>query len=300
MTREHAERETVLVVPCFNEADRLRVEQFRRYVADSESVGFLFVNDGSTDQTGPILERLCGGQPFLRHLDLPCNQGKAEAVRQGVHRAWEWCGKYVGYWDADLATPLEQIGRFVAQLERSPRTDIVMGARVKLLGRSIRRSERRHYLGRVFATLASLVSGLPVYDTQCGAKLFRKSETIRSIFDEPFSSRWIFDVEILARLIAGSDVLIGNYRPGVLAKMAATIGEVRITRASLRSADQSRATTSTAPVGTLLYRTASPASTSSARDRPASARGIVRTAQLLSTSAISRAPSAPPSTRPRA
>lgn len=214
MSQERVGCETVLVVPCFNEADRLRVEQFRHYVADGESVGFLFVNDGSGDETGPVLERLCAGQPLLRRLDLPRNQGKGEAVRQGVQTAWNWCEKYVGYWDADLSTPLEQIGRFVAQLERSPETDIVMGARVQLLGRSIRRSRLRHYLGRVFATMASLVAGLPVYDTQCGAKLFRKSERVRSIFDEPFHSRWVFDVEILLRYLAGAELDSGDVSDG--------------------------------------------------------------------------------------
>jgi dolichyl-phosphate beta-glucosyltransferase len=219
MTQEHVACETAVVVPCFNEADRLRGEQFREYVADNEGVGFLFVNDGSRDQTGPILERLCEGQPFLRCLDLPCNQGKAEAVRQGVRIAWDWCGRYVGYWDADLATPLEQIGRFVAQLEGNPKTDIVMGARVQMLGRSIQRRQLRHYLGRVFATMSSVVLGLPVYDTQCGAKLFRKCERIGSIFDEPFSSRWIFDVEILLRYLARVELDSDEISAGLISQI---------------------------------------------------------------------------------
>jgi hypothetical protein len=78
--------------------------------------------------------------------------------------------------------------------------DVVTGLRLMRLGARVRRSIKRHYLGRVFATVASNILRLPVYDTQCGAKLF-KATIVPALFEEKFITRWLFDVEILARYL---------------------------------------------------------------------------------------------------
>ena len=109
---------------------------------------------------------------------------------------------FAGYWDADLATPLDAIAEFLTAFDRRPEVDIVIGSRVKLLGRDIHRSPFRHYSGRVFATAASMALGISVYDTQCGAKIFRVTDRTRRVFRDPFMSKWIFDVEILSRYVA--------------------------------------------------------------------------------------------------
>lgn len=192
---------TILVVPCYNEAERLGLEPWVRFLDAEPGFRLLFVDDGSTDDTALRVEDVRSSRPDRVHLlRLDRNRGKGEAVRAGILEALALNPGAVGYWDADLSTPLEAAPEFLAVLSRSPEIELVTGARVQLLGRRVERSAVRHYAGRVFAALASLSLGLRVYDTQCGAKLFRVTEGTHALFEDPFLSRWAFDVEVLARL----------------------------------------------------------------------------------------------------
>jgi glycosyltransferase involved in cell wall biosynthesis len=195
------ERRVILVVPCFNEARRLPTAAFIETAKSLPWLSFIFVNDGSRDATGEVLKGLAKENPAqLIALNREVNAGKGEAVRIGMLEALEMKLTHVGYWDADLATPLDEIERFLDVFERHPRIEVVLGSRVRLLGRQIDRNPFRHYLSRVFATAASLTLELPVYDTQCGAKIFRVGSGTRALFAEPFMTRWLCDVELLARL----------------------------------------------------------------------------------------------------
>jgi len=160
----------------------------------------LFVNDGSEDDTLELLKRLSDDYSGAHYYDLPQNGGKAEAVRQGMLYALShYDFQYVGFLDADLAMPLSEISHFEIQMDEHP-FDIVTGLRLKRLGVDIERTRLRHFSGRCFASAASFVLNLPVYDTQCGAKLYRRN-VVEVLFSEPFITRWLFDVEILARYI---------------------------------------------------------------------------------------------------
>jgi glycosyltransferase involved in cell wall biosynthesis len=192
-----------VVIPCYNEEKRLDVATFETFVRSEPDVELLFVDDGSTDRTREVLERLCvDGAGRVRMYLLERNSGKAEAVRRGMLQLLEGDARYVGYWDADLATPIDDVPRFARLLDDRPECEIVFGARVKLLGRRVERKLWRHYFGRVFATVVSVMLRLPVYDTQCGAKLFRVTPDLKALFAAPFLSTWVFDVEIIARLSA--------------------------------------------------------------------------------------------------
>ena len=188
------------MIPCFNEAKRLDVAAFRDFASANHDVRLLLVDDGSTDGTLEILEELGQMNPgqLLVHA-LPRNVGKAEAVRNGLLAASSMGPRYVGFWDADLATPLEDIPVFARLLDERPNIEMVFGSRVNLLGRNVHRNLARHYIGRAFATAAALTLGVGVYDTQCGAKVFRVSDGFVSRLQKPFIGGWIFDVEMIAR-----------------------------------------------------------------------------------------------------
>lgn len=192
-------QKTAIIVPCYNESYRLKAEAFINYAKNNKMVYFFFVNDGSIDDTLEVINSLCRSYPEQMHcIDLKQNCGKAEAVRQGFLKAFEFDFNNIGYWDADLATPLEAINTLCSLLDRK-QIKIAIGSRVKLLGYRIERAPLRHYLGRLFATCSSYMLRLHVYDTQCGAKIFKNNSDLQNVFSHPFNVRWIFDVEILVR-----------------------------------------------------------------------------------------------------
>jgi dolichyl-phosphate beta-glucosyltransferase len=194
----------LVVIPCYNEAKRLDLARLST-LTRSGRLRLLFVNDGSTDGTGRLLATLERSSSIVEVVNLPRNVGKAEAVRLGLVRGVELEAPIVGYYDADLATPPRELLRLLDRLEMTPHLSVVTAARVALLGRNIVRRATRHYLGRVFATGAALVLRLPVYDTQCGAKFFRVTPAFVAATARPFRSSWSFDVELIGRLLRGTD-----------------------------------------------------------------------------------------------
>lgn len=187
----------VLVIPCFNEAQRLEKDAFAACAHQ-----LLFVDDGSTDGTAAMIRSW--NLPLAAVHSLSRNSGKAEAVRQGMllARATYPSAEWLGFWDADLSTALSEASAMVKWQESfCPQARSVWGSRVLRLGAAIRRRPLRHLLGRGFATLVTWCFRVTPYDTQCGAKMFHQS-VVPQLFGESFSSSWFFDVELLLRASA--------------------------------------------------------------------------------------------------
>lgn len=190
-----------LVIPCYNEERRLNVDVFSRGLSNNPTLSLLFVNDGSEDNTPRLIQEVCESNPTRAFsLSLSKNMGKGEAVRIGMNYLLRK-GPYnpIGFWDADLAVPLSEVSDFLDIFHSNPEVRAVIGSRVHLAGRLIERVNLRHYMGRLFATIMCLTFGFAIYDTQCGAKLFDR-EVLIPVIQEPFCSKWIFDVELIIRL----------------------------------------------------------------------------------------------------
>jgi len=189
-----------LIIPCYNESARLDMASL---VSWKGKIRFILVDDGSSDNTYELLKSHDDGNNIIA-ISLGKNQGKAEAVRQGMLHAMKLpdfndFGWY-GYWDADMATPLSEIENFLLyKKDFAPDADVLLGSRVSRLGSSIARSKLRYLTGRIFMNIFRALFKIKAYDTQCGAKLFRP-QTLKKAFEAPFKSRWIFDLEVIMRL----------------------------------------------------------------------------------------------------
>ena len=170
--------------------------------AERNNLQILFVDDGSTDGTADFIAEKITDYPRLGLLRCEQNQGKGAAVRAGALHLAKECpdAEWIGFWDADLSTPLDEV-RHMLQFHdlEGGEVDAVWASRVMRAGSHIERRFERHLFGRLFATAAGELLGVRAYDTQCGAKLFRR-EIVPAVFGEEFVSRWIFDVELYQRL----------------------------------------------------------------------------------------------------
>jgi dolichyl-phosphate beta-glucosyltransferase len=187
-----------IIIPCYNEESRLDPYSFSGFANLHPDIRFIFINDGSTDGTSKILEQIHSLIGSSEIISFSENRGKAEAVRTGLISALKTNPDYIGYLDADLSTTLKEFYE-MWETAKSNDLDMVLASRIKKIDTKIERSFFRHFTGRILATIIDQKFDLGVYDTQCGAKIF-KSDLIEKIIKAPFSTKWFFDVEILLRM----------------------------------------------------------------------------------------------------
>ncbi len=191
-----------VVIPCYNEEERLLSTEFLNFIDKNSGYHLCFVNDGSKDNTLEVLNDLRKGREnFITVYDCEKNGGKAEAVRLGMlHMAKHEDLDYIGFLDADLSTDLVDFDDLVSTIENSD-FKIVSGSRISRMGANITKESARKIISMTINFFIRKILSMDFKDTQCGAKIFRK-DVIETSFGEKFVTKWIFDVEIFKRVTA--------------------------------------------------------------------------------------------------
>jgi len=194
---------TVIILPCYNEEKRINSDSIYEFLNLKHDVKILFVNDGSTDSTQELIEKIVSiNAEKMSAIRLDKNLGKAEAIRFGVSHIIKNFNNisFIAYLDSDLSTPLNEIPRLInLALIENPQVTFISGIRLQRAGSIIQRNYIRHIISRLFSTFSSLLLKLDYYDTQCGCKIF-DIQIGKEIFLEKFLTRWLFDIEIYLRM----------------------------------------------------------------------------------------------------
>ena len=191
---------TGIIIPCYNEENRLNENAFIEFVNNNKDYHLCFVNDGSRDGTLKMLIRMKSkATNDISVVDVKKNVGKASAVRAGVRYLYNREDiSHIGFIDADLSTDFNDFKDLVKTLKSDNKLSLVFGSR-NCGGKGIVRNNFRGFISNLVKAMILFVVGLPIRDTQCGAKVFTRT-IVPVIYGESFVSRWLFDVEIFLRL----------------------------------------------------------------------------------------------------
>lgn len=184
-----------VIIPMFNESKRIKTTlatvisflNSKKYTHE-----IILINDGSTDDTLDVVKSVSGFSDKVIIINLERNQGKGNAIKQGMLFAK---GEYILFMDADGSTPITELDLLLQYSEQG--VDVVVGSR-RISGAEIleERTFLRGILSLVFSTLVEITFPLNIKDPQNGFKVF-SNRAAKLIFELQTIKRWAFDVEVL-------------------------------------------------------------------------------------------------------
>jgi dolichyl-phosphate beta-glucosyltransferase len=185
-----------IVVPCYNEAARLPATMERlggHLHALRRPYEVILVDDGSSDRTLSFLQDAARHWRAAQVVALRSNRGKGRAIAEGVRVSR---GDVVLYTDADLSTPIEELGRLEGALTEG--ADVAFGSRTVSRAERAPRPLHRRLMARTFNVVVQAILLPGFRDTQCGFKAFRGG-VARELFADLRTDGFAFDVEILLK-----------------------------------------------------------------------------------------------------
>jgi dolichyl-phosphate beta-glucosyltransferase len=190
-----------VIVPCYNEEKRFPFTEFLIFAKENPQVLICFVNDGSKDKTLAILHGIQAECPEnICVYSLHKNLGKSEAVRKGMLYVYNnYNVESLGFLDADLATKPSEWLKMANYRDENSRYGAIIGSRIQRLGAKISRDGSRSLFSNLVKMFISFILKTKFQDSQCGAKIFHRA-LIPHLFNEPFMTPWLFDVEIFLKL----------------------------------------------------------------------------------------------------
>jgi glycosyltransferase involved in cell wall biosynthesis len=192
-----------IIVPCYNESLRIKPQEYIDFIQTTPNIDFLFVNDGSQDNTLQILKSLQG--PRFEIINSSKNQGKAESIRQGFKSVDQKKYQFTGYIDADHSLPLSNLKKMFDFLKENPSTTYLSGLRTNLEKNYKESSLFRLILKKVFTFTVNKLFKLKIKDPQSACKMIA-TEHIEDINKKKFSTRWLVDLEIYFRIFRSATI----------------------------------------------------------------------------------------------
>jgi dolichyl-phosphate beta-glucosyltransferase len=184
-----------IVIPSYKESIRLPIFLSTLAHVLPKEMNLIIVDDGSPKEDFQSLKDKIA--PFLNEqiqlLRYEKNRGKGGAIEFGLeHTDAPW----LGFLDADGSISATEVLYLWNFAKSQNNFDLVLSSRIKLLGKTIDRTFKRHFFGRIFVTYMNFLFHVPVYDSQCGYKIFRKS-LYESVKNQILNKRWLWDTELV-------------------------------------------------------------------------------------------------------
>lgn len=183
--------QTSIVIPAYNEEEVLEQTIEKMIEEVGEKAEIIIVEDGCTDKTPEIAEKLAQKHPQIKHLHFDKRQGKATAIKKAFDHSDR---EILAFADSDTPTAYKNIPRIIKPIQEE-NYDIAIGSRHGDNEESERGLLRRIHTTYTNKTISSILK-TGINDHQCGFKAIKR-EKYQEIKPQLKSDKWFLDIELI-------------------------------------------------------------------------------------------------------